>query len=117
MTYNAITYLLYLPLISFIMLKVGWLFYKNGEVFLLNLFNQNRPLVTSINKLLLIGYYLLNIGYVILTIAYWEHLESVTDIINSLSLTLGRIIIALAIMHYNNIFILKYIYKQKLLNQ
>ena len=116
MNYNTITYLIYLPIISFIMLKVGWLFYKNGEVFLLNLFNQNKPLVTSINKLLLIGYYLLNIGYAILTIAYWEHLESVTDIINSLSKTLGRIIIVLALMHYNNIFILKYINKQKLLN-
>jgi len=99
------------------MLKVGWLFYKNGEVFLLNLFNQNQPLVSSINKLLLIGYYLLNIGYAILTIAYWEHLENGTEIINSLSLTLGRMIIVLAIMHYNNILILKHIHKQKLLNQ
>lgn len=99
------------------MLKVGWLFYKNGEVFLLDLFQHNQPLVTSINKLLLIGYYLLNIGYAILTISYWEHLESIIDIINSLSLTLGRIIIVLALMHYNNIFILKFINKQKLLNQ
>lgn len=99
------------------MLKVGWLFYKNGEVFLMSLFNQNKPLVTSINKLLLIGYYLVNIGYAILTIAYWEHLTNVIDIINSLSITLGRIILILALMHYNNIFILKHINKQKLLNQ
>ena len=99
------------------MLRVGWLFYKNGEVFLLNLFNQNKPLVTSINKLLLLGYYLTNIGYAILTIAYWEHLENVIDIINSLSLTLGRIIILLALMHYNIIIILKYINKQKTINK
>ncbi|WP_179008744.1 hypothetical protein [Winogradskyella forsetii] len=99
------------------MLKVGWLFYKNGDVFLSHLFNQNKPLVTSINKLLLIGYYLLNIGYAILTIAYWEHLENAIDMINSLSITIGRIVILLAIMHYNNIVILKYVTKQKLLNQ
>ncbi|MUU79572.1 hypothetical protein [Winogradskyella endarachnes] len=117
MSYNTITYLIYLPIICFIMLKVGWLFYKNGEVFLLDIFQQNQPLVSSINKLLLIGYYLLNIGYAILTISYWEHLESTIEIINSLSLTLGRIIIILALMHYNNIFILKFINKQKLLNQ
>lgn len=99
------------------MLKVGWLFYKHGEVFLMDLFKQDKPLVRSINKLLLIGYYLLNIGYAILTIAYWEHLENAIDIINSLSITLGRIIIVLALMHYNNIFILKFINKQKLINQ
>ncbi|MFK7832975.1 MAG: hypothetical protein AB8B52_06845 [Winogradskyella sp.] len=116
MSLNSIAYLIYLPIISFIMFKVGWLFYKNGEVFLMNLFQHNQALVTSINNLLLIGYYLLNIGYAILTIAYWDHLESIIDIINSLSFTLGRIIIVLAIMHYNNILILKYINKQKLLN-
>ena len=117
MTFNSITYLIYLPIISFIMLKVGWLFYKNGEVFLMDLFNQNKPLVTSINKLLLIGYYLVNIGYAILTIAYWDELTNVLDVINSLSKTIGRIIFLLALMHYNNIFILKYINKQNLLNQ
>ncbi len=98
------------------MVKVGWLFYKNGEVFLLNLFHNNTALVKSINNLLLIGYYLTNIGYAIITISYWENLSSIVEMINSLSKTIGKIILLLAIMHYNNIFWLRQLNKSKLLN-
>ncbi|ARV09235.1 hypothetical protein BTO05_06105 [Winogradskyella sp. PC-19] len=116
MNYNIITYFIYLPIICFVMIKIGWLFYKNGEVFLLNLLD-NKELVKSINNLLLIGYYLTNIGYAIITIAYWERVDSVFQLINTLSYTLGKIILLLAFMHYNNIFWLKYLNKSKLLNQ
>lgn len=117
MSYNLITYCIYLPIICFVMIKVGWLFYKNGEVFLLSLFQNNIQLVRSINNLLLIGYYLTNIGYAIITIAYWENINSTIEMINSLSYTIGKIILLLAFMHYNNIFWLKHLNKSKLLNQ
>lgn len=117
MSFNLITYCIYLPIICFIMIKVGWLFYTNGELFLLNLFHQNVPLVKSINNLLLIGYYLTNIGYAITTISYWESINTVIELINSLTTTLGKIILLLAILHYNNIFWLKRITKTKILNQ
>ncbi|SHH26106.1 hypothetical protein [Winogradskyella jejuensis] len=117
MNYNLITYCIYLPIIIFIMVKIGWLFYKNGEVFLLNLFQNNSELVKSINNLLLIGYYLTNIGYAIITIAYWEYVDSAIEMLNSLSHTIGKIILLLALMHYNNIFWLKHLNKSKLLNQ
>ncbi|WP_353778901.1 hypothetical protein [Winogradskyella sp. 3972H.M.0a.05] len=97
------------------MIKIGWLFYKNGEVFLLNLFNNNTDLVKSINNLLLVGYYLTNIGYAIISISYWKQIDSIPEMLNSLSTTLGKIILLLALMHYNNIFWLKYLNKSKLL--
>ncbi|MGX1929876.1 hypothetical protein [Flagellimonas sp. 2504JD4-2] len=117
MNYNILTYVIYLPIIVFIMIKVGWLFFKNGEVFLFHLFHTDIPLAKSINKLLLIGYYFTNIGYAIITIAYWKNIGSVLGMLNSLSLTLGKIILLLSLLHYNNIFWLKYIHKSKLLNQ
>lgn len=98
------------------MIKIGWLFYKNGEVFLLNLFQNNIALVKSINNLLLIGYYLTNIGYAITTISDWEQINSVYQMLNSLSQTIGKIILLLALMHYNNIFWLKHLNTSKLLN-
>ena len=99
------------------MIKVGWLFYKHGEVFLTDLFQSNLSMVKPINNLLLIGYYLLNIAYAIITIAYWENVLSIIDMINTLTYTLGKIILLLAVMHYNNIFWLRYLTKTKLLNQ
>ncbi len=99
------------------MIHVGWLFYKNGEIFLLNLFQYDKLLVKSINNILLIGYYLLNLGYAIISIAYWEKINSISEMLNALSHHLGIIIMGLAVMHYNNVLCLTYYVKSKLLNQ
>ena len=99
------------------MIKIGWLFYTYGEVFLLNLFKQNKSIVKSINSLLLIGYYLVNLGYAIITIAYWEKINSIFQMINTLSYHLGLIIIGLAVLHYNNVLCLTYLVKTKSLKQ
>lgn len=117
MNLNIITYSIYLPVIVFITVKVGWLFHKNGEVFLLDLFKHNTSIVKPINNLLLAGYCLTNIGYTIITISYWEHIETTIQLINSITETIGKIILMLAVLHYNNIFWLKQINISKLLKQ
>ncbi|MGB3608065.1 MAG: hypothetical protein WA775_03745 [Psychroserpens sp.] len=117
MNYNIITYCVYLPIIAVIMIKVGWMFYTHGEVFLLHLFHQDKRIVKPINTLLLTGYYLLNLGYAIFTVSYWEHISSILAIIGSLSKHLGIIIIGLAILHYNNVLCLNYFVKSKTLKQ
>jgi hypothetical protein len=99
------------------MIKIGWVFYKNGELFLMAIFNGDTEIVKNVNTLLLVGYYLLNIGYAILSIAYWESINNYIDLINSLSLKLGEIMLTLAIMHFNNIFWLKNITHYKTLKQ
>lgn len=117
MNYNIISYIVYIPIIFFIMIYLGWLFYSYGESFLLNLFQNNKSLVKSINNLLLIGYYLVNLGYAIITIAYWETINSIPEMLNALSHHLGIIIIGLAILHYNNVLCLTYLVKSKSLKQ
>lgn len=117
MNYNIISYIIYLPIIFFIMIYVGWLFHKHGELFLLNLFQNNTTIVKSINNLLLIGYYLVNLGYAIITIAYWEIITTIPEMLNALSHHLGIIIIGLAVLHYNNVICLNYLVKSKPLKQ
>ena len=99
------------------MIYVGWLFYSHGEKFLLNLFHNNKLLVKSINNLLLIGYYLVNLGYAIISIAYWEIIHTIPEMLNALSYHLGTIIIGLAVLHYNNVLCLTYLVKSKSLKQ
>ena len=98
------------------MIKVGWLFYKHGEIYLIYLYND-ALLVKGINNILLIGYYLVNLGYAIITIAYWESINSLFEMFNTLFTHLGRIIIGLAVLHYNNILCLNYLIKSKTLKQ
>lgn len=117
MNYNILSYIIYIPLIFFITTKVGWMFYKNGELFLINIFEINLVLVKNVNNLLITGYYLVNLGYSILTISYWDKIDNTIELINVLSNTLGKIVVLLALLHYNNIFWLKYLTKSKILKQ
>lgn len=103
MTYNAIGYIIFLGTIFFITFRVGWMFYKNGEVFLKMLLSEDDHLVESINKLLLVGYYLLNFGYASISISEWPEIFSGGDLLYVLSQNCGTIIIMLALMHYFNL--------------
>lgn len=117
MNYNITSYIIYIPIISYIMIIVGRKFYRQGEVFLFSLFQGNIEIVKSINKVLLIGYYLINLGYAILTISFWEQIETAHQLIYNLSNRLGLIIIGLGILHYNNIICLKLLVKSNILKQ
>ena len=117
MNYNIISYIIYLPVIFFITIKVGWMFYKNGELFLVDVFGNDIDLIKKTNSLLLTGYYLVNLGYSILTISLWEKINHTIELINVMSTTLGKIIVLLALLHYNNIFWLKYLTKSNIIKQ
>lgn len=117
MNYNLIAYSIYAPIIFYIMIKVGWKLYKHGEIFLLNLFGNDISTVKNINNVLLTGFYLINLGYAVYTISYWEKIQTIQGLFNSLSHTLGKIIIILSILHYNNILCLTLSVKSKFLKQ
>lgn len=102
--YNIIAYIIFLAAISFITVKVGWVFYKNGEVYIKMLLPNEIHLVQSINKLLLVGYYLLNLGYAAVTLSFWEQIMTITQLCSVLFLKTGTIILFLALMHYFNLF-------------
>ncbi|MFK7748636.1 MAG: hypothetical protein AB8B65_09610 [Kordia sp.] len=104
MNFNIISYILYIPIIFFITIKIGWILYKSGEVFLCNIFQNDIEMIQNLNKLLLMGYYLINLGAATITITYWDSVENIPEMINALSNILGKTIIALALLHYNNIF-------------
>jgi len=114
--YNLLTYCIYTPIILFITIRVGWLFYKNGAVFLQKIFD-NHSITKTINKLLLTGYYLVNIGYSVIMISFWEVVESVDGVVHSITTRTGIIMLFLAVLHYNNIIILKYIATKKILTK
>ncbi len=113
MNLNILSYGIYLPIIIVITVKIGWMFYTHGEIFLLHLFQHHIAIVKPINNILLTGYYLVNIGYAIYAIAQWESILTIPQMLNILCGHLGSIIIGLAILHYNNVFWLNYLVKSK----
>lgn len=99
---NVISYLIYLPIMVYITIRVGWLCYKNGEVWTMELYNDVE-FVQSVNRILLLCYYLVNIGYVLMVMAFWQHIENVAQMVYVLSTRIGGILLLLAILHYCNI--------------
>ncbi len=64
MTVEIITYLVYLAISIGLTIWVAHTLHKNGRVFLVDVFHGNEPLADSVNHLLVVGFYLINLGYV-----------------------------------------------------
>jgi hypothetical protein len=115
MNLNIIGYAIYLLLTSIIIVKVGKICYKNGNIYISQLIPHHIDLCHKTNQILLIGYYLLNIGYCAMTLISWEKILSTTQLVEVISVKSAIIICSISILHYFNIFIItKYI--QKLIN-
>ena len=112
MNLNIIGYLIYLSLTSIIIIKVGKLCYDNGNIFVSQLIPNHEELCHQINKMLLIGYYLLNLGYCAMTIISWEKIQTSNQLIEIIATKSAIIILTIGFMHYINILLLtKYIKK------
>jgi len=107
MSLNVIAYVLYLLITVYIIVVVGQVCYRNGKVFVSELVPQHAGLCLTVNRLLLTGYYLVNIGYCGITLINWKVITSTVDLIATVSFRASVIVLFLAIMHYFNIYIIR----------
>lgn len=105
MDYTVITYIIYISISIMLTIWVARTLFRNGRIFLVDIFKGNEPLADSVNRLLLVGFYLINIGYAVLALQIWGDIETVREVIEALSYKLGAIIIVLGLMHFFNLFI------------
>jgi hypothetical protein len=101
----VITYLVYLLISVGLTAWVGRTLYKNGALFLVDVFNGNKELANAVNHLLVVGFYLINLGYVTLTLKISEPPVDAQGSIESLSLKIGAVLIVLGILHLGNVFV------------
>ena len=103
MNYNISVYIVFIALMVFIILYVGKYFYSNGRIFIISLLKGNVSLADYINRLLLAGYYLINIGYAFLKLKSWPRVTGIESWLAGLAANMGTLILILAILHYLNI--------------
>lgn len=111
MNYNIAGYMIYLPITFYITIVVGKTCYHNGEIYLLRIINDEPQAVRAINKLLLAGYYLLNLGYATLMLSFWQRINTMRDLTETLCSKLGMIILLLGVLHVNNMLLTYFISK------
>lgn len=97
-----ITYIVYLILSLAITIWVGQSLHKNGRVFLVENFRGQEALADSINHLLLVGFYLINVGFVSLALRYGDKPTDIVEVFEYLSTKVGLVIIILGAMHFFN---------------
>ena len=80
---------------------------KNGRVFLLEAFGRNEAVADAVNRLLILGFYLINFGIVSLFLRFGENPANIVDFIELMSLKIGLIFLLLGLMHFANMVLFK----------
>jgi hypothetical protein len=105
MSFIILTYIVYLALTISITIWVATTLFKNGKIFLIDIFHGNTDLANSVNNLLLTGFYLINLGYAIYTLQVTNTITNMQLVIEELSIKIGLIILILGAMHFFNLYI------------
>ena len=81
MTLKTLAYLLYLAITVPLTIYVARTLFRNGRVFLHDVFNGNDALADAVNRLLVVGFYLFNLGYVALFMQNDETIENTEQLL------------------------------------
>src|SRR5215470_2173398 len=99
------SYLFYLAISVALTVWVARTLHKNGRIFLVDVFHGNEPLADSVNHLLVVGFYLINLGYVSLALKLGYTVQTAQEGIEALSWKIGMVLVVLGGMHFFNLFI------------
>src|SRR5512145_1568069 len=115
MTLLVWTHFLYLAISVALTVWVARTLHRNGRVFLVDCFRGNHELADSVNHLLLVGFYLVNIGFVTLALKYGTKPTDAVEAIEFLSTKIGLAVVVLGGMHFFNMMMLVKFRRSRLL--
>lgn len=99
------TYASYLALSIGLTVWVAQTLSKNGLPFLVDVFSGNKELAHSVNHLLVVGFYLVNLGWVCLALKLGYDISTLRQSIEALSSKVGFVMLLLGVLHFTNIFV------------
>ena len=105
-------YISYLVICLAVTVWVAHTLHKNGRVFLVDAFHGDMALADSVNHLLVVGFYLINIGYVSLSLSVAQNVISLRQAMELVSDKVGVVLLVLGLMHFFNLFIFSLIRKR-----
>ncbi|HXB94820.1 MAG TPA: hypothetical protein VNU70_06670 [Puia sp.] len=117
MTYILTLYADYLILTVILTIWVARTLFRNGKVFLIDIFHGNKELAQAVNNLLLVGFYLVNLGYAVYTLRVEYAINDTRQLIEELSVKIGAIILILGGMHFFNMLVFFKLRKRALLEK
>ena len=107
-TFNnvVLAYCIYLPVAIGLTLYVSKNLFKNGKVFMLDIFNGREEIAFATNRLFEVGFYLLNLGFALMILEIHKYYAiSVKEMVDILSMKIGGFSIYLGIMLFLNLYL------------
>lgn len=105
MNETVLTYALYLGLAVAMTVWVARTLHRSGRIFLVECFHGNTELADSVNHLLVVGFYLINIGFVSLYLKTTEEVLGARGVFEALSGKMGVVLLVLGAMHFFNLLV------------
>lgn len=116
MNLTVLTYILYLVIALPVTIWVARTLHKNGGIFLIDCFHGNEKLADSVNHLLVVGFYLVNIGFITLYLKLEALIANGPEVFEALSTKIGTVLLVLGAMHFFNIYIFNKMRKRGLID-
>ncbi len=95
--------------VVYLILSVGMTVYvarslhKNGRVFLIQTFDNDEEMADSVNHLLVVGFYLLNIGWILLWTKYGDKPRVLEASLEFITTKVGVVLLILGFVHFANL--------------
>ena len=106
----VLTYLIYLPIVLLLTLYVARTLFRNGRVFMLDIFKGKADIADATNRLFEVGFYLLNIGFALRIMQIgprWDNdpFDTNQEVVETLAGKVGGFAIYLGVMLFLNLFL------------
>jgi hypothetical protein len=96
MTTAVYIYIVYTVLSIMMTAWVAHTLYKNGRVFLLEAFKGKEEMADSVNRLLVVGFYLVNLGFILLYLRYGTKPTDIENGVEYAATKLGVVLLSSA---------------------
>jgi len=103
---RLIDYFIYIAASGLLTVWVGHTLHRNGRPFLVSV-SKEDGLADSVNRLLVVGFYLINFGAAAILINTGGAPGSVADMLKQTVTRIGVVLLVLGFMHFNNLLILR----------
>jgi hypothetical protein len=100
-----IGYAIYLPLAFLLTFYVSRTLFRNGKIFMLDIFKGREEIAFATNKLFETGFYLLNLGFALMILELNLYENTYQNLIEDLSYKIGGFSIYLGIMMFFNLYL------------
>ena len=111
------TYFVYLAISIALTVWVARTLFKHGRIFLVDVFAGNEGIADSVNHLLVVGFYLINLGFIAFFLKSGEVVNTAQVAVEFLSTKIGVVVLVLGGMHFLNLGVFAKVRGQQLARQ